>query len=64
MYAYEGVEYRRDSIVAIQTALIELLTLAKTKMILGSMLSSYSEVASNYNNIPLVTVVYSTIEED
>ena len=50
---YDDIDYHRDSVTGMQDALLELITLSKTKMILGSYWSSYSHLASQFNSIPL-----------
>lgn len=47
------IDCRRDSVTGMQDALLDLITLSKTKMILGSYWSSYSYLATQFNLIPL-----------
>lgn len=47
---------RRDNPKNIETALVDMLVLAKSERILGSYWSSFSEVAAQYGGIPLVVV--------
>jgi len=46
----------RNSVLGIQDSLIDLYCLAKTKRIIGSFYSSFSEVAAKINNIELIQV--------
>lgn len=49
-------EYNRNHPSGIQDAMVDLLCLSRTKKIIGSRLSSFSETAAQINDIPLMTI--------
>lgn len=55
VHSYQG-ELSRSSVIGMQGAVIDLFCLSRTKQILGSTHSSYSEVASELGHIPLEVI--------
>ena len=53
---YKKTSLDRESIEGIQDALVDMYLLASTNKIIGSFASSFSEVAAEIGNIPLVTI--------
>ncbi len=58
---YKKRSYNRNTYEAIEDALVDLLCLSRTRMILGSYYSSFSEIAASFRKIPLKIIIKESI---